>query len=382
MNFMKNYFVLILVGFAGFISAADNWVASLLLPSMSEDFAISISQASIVLTAYLIPYGVLQPVYGYYSDRYGRKKILLLLMFFLSLSTLLCAIAPTIILLTVCRFITGLFAAGIIAVSLGILGELYKKEILTKLVGLFLGLIFLGQGLSSAVGGWLIEISNWRNIFILFSILSLLSFLSIFFLPSSGFINTQKSAFIKALFSLLKKSTLRKIYFIAFCNGFIVLGTYSYIGAYFSTALGVDYKYVGVGLMLFGIVCFLTGFLNRLLLKDFSNRKILMYGFSCSIMSLLLLICHNIILTYIATMLLGMGYILVQSILASRALDLALNDKGLSSGIIGVAIFGGGGIGTYLGSLVLNISNYQILFLLFLCLIVVPLLISMGSKDI
>jgi predicted MFS family arabinose efflux permease len=269
MNFMKNYFVLILVGFAGFISAADNWVASLLLPSMSEDFAISISQASIVLTAYLIPYGVLQPVYGYYSDRYGRKKILLLLMFFLSLSTLLCSIAPTIILLTVCRFITGLFAAGIIAVSLGILGELYKKEILTKLVGLFLGLIFLGQGLSSAVGGWLIEISNWRNIFILFSILSLLSFLSIFFLPSSGFINTQKSAFIKAIFSLLKKSTLRKIYFIAFCNGFIVLGTYSYIGAYFSTALGVDYKYVGVGLMLFGIVCFLTGFLNRLLLKDF-----------------------------------------------------------------------------------------------------------------
>jgi predicted MFS family arabinose efflux permease len=294
----------------------------------------------------------------------------------------LCSIAPTIILLTVCRFITGLFAAGIIAVSLGILGELYKKEILTKLVGLFLGLIFLGQGLSSAVGGWLIEISNWRNIFILFSILSLLSFLSIFFLPSSGFINTQKSAFIKAIFSLLKKSTLRKIYFLAFCNGFIVLGTYSYIGAYFSTALGVDYKYVGVGLMLFGIVCFLTGFLNRLLLKDFSDRKILMYGFSCSIMSLLLLICHNIILTYIATMLLGMGYILVQSILASRALDLALNDKGLSSGIIGVAIFGGGGIGTYLGSLVLNISNYQILFLLFLCLIVVPLLISMGSKDI
>lgn len=48
-------------------------------------------------------------------------------------------------------------------------------------------------------------------------------------------------------------------------------------------------------------------------------------------------------------MFLGMGYILVQSILASRALELALNDKGLSSGIIGVAIFGGGGIGTYLG---------------------------------
>lgn len=81
-------------------------------------------------------------------------------------------------------------------------------------------------------------------------------------------------------------------------------------------------------------------------------------------------------------MFLGMGYILVQSILASRALELAFNDKGLSSGIIGVAIFGGGGIGTYLGSLILDVSEYQMLFLLFLCLIAVPLLISMCSKDV
>ena len=78
-NFIKNYFILILFGFAGFISAADNRMASLLLPDISVDFGIPISQASIILTAYLVPYGVLQPFYGFYSNQYGRKKILLLL---------------------------------------------------------------------------------------------------------------------------------------------------------------------------------------------------------------------------------------------------------------------------------------------------------------
>ncbi|ORF09878.1 MFS transporter [Snodgrassella alvi] len=73
------YFILILLGFAGFISAADNRMASLLLPDISLDFGIPIFQASIILTAYLIPYGVLQPFYGFYSDWYDRKKILLLL---------------------------------------------------------------------------------------------------------------------------------------------------------------------------------------------------------------------------------------------------------------------------------------------------------------
>ncbi|NUF09092.1 MFS transporter [Snodgrassella sp. ESL0324] len=54
-------------------------MASLLLPDISLDFGIPISQASIILTAYLVSYGVLQPFYGFYNDWYGRKKILLLL---------------------------------------------------------------------------------------------------------------------------------------------------------------------------------------------------------------------------------------------------------------------------------------------------------------
>ena len=75
MNFIKNYGVVMLIGLTGFISAADNWVASLLLPNIAADFGLTISQVSIVLTAYLLPYGLLQPFYGYYSDKYGRKNI-------------------------------------------------------------------------------------------------------------------------------------------------------------------------------------------------------------------------------------------------------------------------------------------------------------------
>ncbi|AHN27757.1 hypothetical protein SALWKB2_0375 [Snodgrassella alvi wkB2] len=43
------------------------------LPDISVDFGSPISQASIILTAYLVPYGVLQPFYGFYSDWYGCK---------------------------------------------------------------------------------------------------------------------------------------------------------------------------------------------------------------------------------------------------------------------------------------------------------------------
>lgn len=381
MNLKINYLPVILVGFAGFISAADNWIASLLLPNIASDLNITISQASIVLTAYLIPYGVLQPIYGYYSDQYGRKKILLLLLLFLSISTFLCSLAPTITLLTICRFITGIFAAGIIAVSLGILGELYKNEVLTKLLGIFLGLVFLGQGLSSALGGWLIELSDWRHIFLFFSILSFISFLTLFNLPSSARVS-KKSAFFTAIYSLINNKSLLKIYFLAFCNGLLVLGVYSFIGAYFSISLGISYKYVGIGLMLFGLVCFIIGFFIRLFFKILSPRRIIILGFSCSLIASFLLSLHGVMLTYLATMALGMGYALTQSILAGRALDLVSDNKGLSSGIVGVAIFGGGGIGTYLGSILLKLVEYQTLFLVYACLAFIPLFIIFQNKEI
>ncbi|OCG00789.1 MFS transporter [Gilliamella sp. wkB112] len=379
MNFIKNYGLVMLIGLAGFISAADNWVASLLLPNIATDFGLAISQVSIVLTAYLLPYGVLQPFYGYYSDKYGRKNILLALMLLLSLATLLCSFAPNLLLLTIYRFITGLFAAGIVAVSLGILGELYKNEILTKLVGIFLGLIFLGQGLSSAIGGWLIEISTWRNIFLIFSILSLLSFMTLFSLPTSPK-NMAKSNFIPTTVLLLKNKALLTVYFLAFCNGFIVLGSYSFIGSYFFKSLAIDYKYVGLGLMLFGLACFFTGFINRIFLKNIASKNVVFLGLSCSLISLLLYCCNSVALAYLATMMLGIGYILVQSILASKALEHAGDNKGLSSGLIGVAIFGGGGIGTYLGSFILNVMQYRMLFSIYICLLLIPFWLVFKSR--
>ncbi|WP_297950040.1 hypothetical protein [uncultured Campylobacter sp.] len=47
--------LLLLIIASGTISAADNWIASLLLPSIADTFGVQVSAALTVLTAYLIP---------------------------------------------------------------------------------------------------------------------------------------------------------------------------------------------------------------------------------------------------------------------------------------------------------------------------------------
>ncbi len=61
--------MIVILGMAGFVSAADNWVISALLPAVAADFGTGIVTAAGMLTAYLVPYGIMQPVYGYLADR-------------------------------------------------------------------------------------------------------------------------------------------------------------------------------------------------------------------------------------------------------------------------------------------------------------------------
>ncbi|CAG9000595.1 MAG: Bicyclomycin resistance protein [Candidatus Celerinatantimonas neptuna] len=380
-NKINGYFIIFLVGFSGLISASDNWIASLLLPDISGSFSISIAKASIVLTAYLIPYGVMQPIYGFYSDTYGKKFILHILMFFLAISTLFCSLAQSILWLALFRFITGFFAAGIIAVSMGILGDFFQKEQLVKYVGIFFGIVFLGQGLSSGIGGWLIQLISWKDIFFIFSIMAFCSFILIFFMPKTS-VQNNKDHFWISIIKLLKNPNLFMIYLLAFCNGFVVLGGYSFIGSYLTQSLSIDYRSVGCGLMLFGLACFICGLSNQSILKKTSATIVLSFGLFSSFFAFLLLSFQRVSAAYVAILLLGFGYVFVQSILASRALDLAPENKGLSSGLVGVGIFGGGGLGTWLGSAILKQSNYQDLFLIFALLVIIPLCICVSRRKV
>ena len=91
----------------------------------------------------------------------------------------------------------------------------------------------------------------------------------------------------------------------------------------------------------------------------------------CSLCAFGCLIAQNCLLAYLAVLLLGTAYVLIQSVLASNALTLAPLYKGLSSGLVGVGVFGGGGLGTWIGSLLLKQAGYVGLFSCFAALTLV-----------
>ena len=72
---------------------ADNWVVSPILPAIAGDLGSNVARASLIISAYMIPFGLLQLIFGYLSDRFGKRQVISFSMVFFTISTALCAIA-------------------------------------------------------------------------------------------------------------------------------------------------------------------------------------------------------------------------------------------------------------------------------------------------
>ena len=99
--------VVLTLGFCGLVSAADNWFVSPALPAIAQTLAVAPSVVAVILTAYLVPYGALQPVCGAIGDRVGRVRLLRVIVAGLAVGTLVCALAPSLPALVAARILTG-----------------------------------------------------------------------------------------------------------------------------------------------------------------------------------------------------------------------------------------------------------------------------------
>lgn len=364
-----------ILGLAGFISAADNWFISPSLSAIASEFNISNSVAASILTAYLIPYGIMQPVLGFLSDHFSKTKILQFIVCGLALGTAGCSLSSSFEMLLICRAVTGFFAAGIIAISLALIGDTVEASERQIYVGRFAGIVFLGQGLSAGLGGILTKYFSWRLALIFFTIISILTVFFLYKLPYST-PTPLNNKFLPEVKRVIFTPKGRVIFPLALLTGFLLIGLYSFLGGFLHDVIDLDYLQVGIVMMFYGFACLIAGSQVGKLGQKFGKKVTLVLGscFSlCTILLLLIFSCWQAV--WIATISLGFGYIFIQSTLATSCFDIASESKGLPSGIIGLCLFGGAGLGTAFNGWLLSQLDYKTLWFIVTLEIIVFILI-------
>lgn len=384
--------IVVTLGFCGLVSAADNWFVSPALPAIAQTLAIAPAAATIILTAYLTPYGLLQPVCGAIGDAVGRVRLLCIIVAGLAVSTVLCAAAPTLEALVVARIVTGCFAAGIISVNQSLVGSVVSEEDRQGAVGLLMGITFTGQGLSAGLGGLICDLVGWRAAFICFGVLGAAAWLGVRRLryldemdgtsaidasgagvsaAGAGAVGSaEREPFRPAAFLRHAAQILfgpgHAIYFVAFTTGIIFLGVYGFMGTFLAERCDLSSTQAGLLMMFYGLACLAGGSISGRIGEARGQRGVIAVGETSGVIATALLATSTIAGSWMpalpAAACLGLGYILVQPTLVSFSMDIDPSHTGLCTGLIGLGVFAGGGIGSSLGGLAITGGGYLALW--------------------
>ncbi|RTK99621.1 MAG: MFS transporter [Proteobacteria bacterium] len=167
------------------------------LPIMAHDFSVSPAQMNQTITYYVYSQAFLFLIIGPISDIFGRKRVIVITLFCSLISTFIIAESSNLNIILIFRIFQAFGSAGVYIVSRLIIKEVYDKEEVLSVTGLFLLGLVLSPALAPVVGAFIIKHLDWRWTFRLLGIL-----LSIFWLlsikiikESNNQINTYRSQF-------------------------------------------------------------------------------------------------------------------------------------------------------------------------------------------
>ncbi len=362
--------LILVLGIAGFIVMADNWVVSPLLPTVAREFSVDPARAGVLIAAYMLPFGLFQLLYGPLADRFGKLRVVTVSLALFTVATGLCATATGLADLTALRALTGVFAAAALPVSLALIGDLVPMQERQKAIATFMGIAFLGQATSMTIGGTIAAVSSWRGVFIAYAAVAVVIVVALF-VSTRGVAAQLKgdpnSEFLRPYGRLLAHAPSLRTYLVVFVEGLLILGSFSYAGAFAAEALGLETFGIGLLMAVFGVGVIGGSRLSGRLAERIGRPGLVALGLgSAAAADLLLAAAGSHLAAFaVAILLLGLGFMFAHSSLLTTATQFAEKARGAAMSLIAFAFMVGGSLGTMLGGRIILGASYRDLYLSF-----------------
>ncbi|WP_440710179.1 MFS transporter [Herbiconiux sp. YIM B11900] len=155
------------------------------LGTIGADLGVATTDASWVLTAYLLSAAVLTPILGRLGDMVGKRKVIIVVLALLLVGTVLAALAPNLGVLIVARILQGA-AGAVMPLSIGIVRDELPRERVSVTIGLLSAIFGIGAGVGIVAAGPIVENLSWHWLFWLPAVLVAIALLgAIFGIPES-----------------------------------------------------------------------------------------------------------------------------------------------------------------------------------------------------
>jgi DHA1 family bicyclomycin/chloramphenicol resistance-like MFS transporter len=143
----------------------DMYLAS--LPDIERIMSATTAEVQLTISIYLVGFAIAQILYGPFSDRLGRRPVLLSALALFTVASVACAAAPSIDVLIGARFVQSLGGAGVVVIARAIVRDLYSGARAGRELSLIGSVMALAPIIGPVFGGGLHTAFGWRSNFIL-----------------------------------------------------------------------------------------------------------------------------------------------------------------------------------------------------------------------
>lgn len=167
--------VLLIVTLASFLTPFMSSSMNIALPSIGKEFSMNVVLLNWVATSYLLAAAIFLVPFGKIADIKGRKKVFSYGILIYALSSFLCAISTSSVMLISFRILQGIGSAMIFGTAVAILTSVFPPRERGKVLGINAAAVYLGLSLGPFLGGSLTQYLGWRSIFIANAVLGLIT---------------------------------------------------------------------------------------------------------------------------------------------------------------------------------------------------------------
>jgi DHA1 family bicyclomycin/chloramphenicol resistance-like MFS transporter len=249
-------------------------------PRIADDLDATDSAVQLTLTGMLLGLALGQLLIGPLSDAFGRRRPLVAGLCAHAAASLLCAVAPSVLLLASVRVLQGVSGAALSVVAMAIVRDLFSGVAVARIMSRLMLVIGLAPILAPTLGGLVLGFTSWRGIFlVLLAAALLLVAVALLGLPETLPPDRRRPATVRSTAAAYRGLFRDRVFVaLALIGGLMMAAIFAYVaGAPFvlQDGFGLDTRTFGLvfGLNAAGLT--LTSQFNPLLLRWFTVRQVL-----------------------------------------------------------------------------------------------------------
>ena len=333
----------VLAGFCAFLTI---YAPQPLLPALAQDFHVPAALIALAMTATTAGIGLAAPFIGMLSDRVGRKRVIVPSALLLAIPATLTSTATSLHSLLMWRFLQGIFAPGVAAVTIAYINEEWESGAGAAMSAYVTGTVFGGFS-GRTIAAFIAFHGSWRWAFATLGILNAVGALAMaVWLPADR--HVPHPAARNSMAAHLRNSSLLATCAVGFCVLFTLIATFTYVNFYLAAppfslstrALGLLFTVYLLGVVVTPLV---GGYIDRL-----GHRAAIAIAFTGCMAGISLTLIRALPSVILGLALLSTGVFIAQAVTSSFIGIAARQAHASAVGLYSVFYYAGGTLGSAL----------------------------------